>query len=245
MINFGKIIYSNKKILEHKHVSMVLILLLFIINISLVTSPLFVARAQIEPETVIERFDGLEEAFEEIYAADQDCLITANMTCDLPSEANGYEVVLTGEPTTEKYIWFAEEMVIKEEYIISGTYDFLQGISLNPDDEYENTKAIIYSMSASTLGRDYYFLYVGQFIQNILYLIAISLLIMVANYKQVKRRVKYPEAIKITVMGMLGPAIASALIGLFLPQFSTLIFMTIYSLRMMYIYFQILRPKNS
>jgi len=43
------------------------------------------------------------------------------------------------------------------------------------------------------------------------------------------------------VMAMLGPALIASIIGAFLVQFSTIIFMTIYSIRMMNIYFSVLK----
>lgn len=241
MIEFGKIIYSNKAIMKFKDVSLFVIFFLFLINTTLVTSPLFVARAQIEPGDLLARFDGLEVAFEEIYELGLNCEIEQNLTCELPDNVNGYEIVVTGEPQTDKYIWFASELVIQNEISISGSYDFLNGIYLNPTNYQDNTEAILYAMSASTVGRDYYIMYVGQFVQNLLYLLAVSALIMVANYKQAKRKVTYTQAVKVTVMAMLGPALVAGVLGVFWVQFSTLIFMTIYSLRMMNIYFNVLK----
>lgn len=241
MVNFGKIIYSNKSIMKYKDITMFVIFLLFLINTVLVTSPLFIARAQIESGALVERFDGLSGAFEEIYDLELNCSIQENMVCDLPESANGYEIVLTGEPETDKYIWFAEELVIKDEFNISGTYEFLNGITLNPDNYEENTEAILFAMSASTVGRDYYFMYVGQFVQNLIYVLAVSALLSVANYRQAKKKITYSQSIKVTVMTMVGPALIASLIGIFFVQFSTLIFMTIYSLRMMNIYFNVLK----
>ncbi len=241
MINFGKIIFSNKAVMKYKNITMFVIFILFIINTTLVTSPLFVARAQIGASDLVDRLDGLDEAFAEIYDLGLDCDIQADMVCDLPASANGYEIVTKGEPETEKYIWFAEELVIKDEFNISGTYEFLNGINLNPSNYRENTEAILYAMSASTVGRDYYFLFVGQFVQNLLYVLAVGALIMVANYKQPLKKITYSQCIKVTVMAMLGPALIASVIGAFLVQFSTIIFMTIYSIRMMNIYFNVLK----
>lgn len=241
MKEFGKIIYSNKSILKNKSVNFFIIFLLFFINTALVASPLFMTRAQIDSGELLDRFDGLEQAFAEIYDLGLDCDITEYATCGLPDSANGYEIIIEGEPTTERFIWFADEMIIKDELSISGSYDFLTGIKLNPMKYRENSEAILFALTASSLGRDYYIMYAGQFVQNMVYLLAISALIMVANYKQAKRKITYTEAVKVSVMAMLGPALVTAITGIFFAGFAALIFMTIYSIRMMYIYYGVLR----
>ena len=62
--------FSNKAVMKYKDISMFVIFLLFLINTVLVTSPLFIARAQIESGALVERFDGLGDAFGEIYYLD-------------------------------------------------------------------------------------------------------------------------------------------------------------------------------
>ncbi len=244
MMEFGKILYSNKAILKFKGISIFVIFILFFINTALITSPLFMNRANINAEELLGKFDGLEDAFVEIYDLGLDCDITEYASCGLPESANDYEIVIEGEPTTDRFIWFTDVLAIQErpeETALIGSYDFLEGFTLNPTDYKANTEGIVYAMSASTVGRDYFILYTGQFIQNAIYLMAIAAMMMIANYRQAKRKVTYTEAVKVSVMAMLGPALVAAVLGTFLAAFATLIFMATYAIRMMYVYYGILK----
>ncbi len=244
MIEFGKILYSNKTILKFKGVNIFFIFILFFLNTALIISPLFMNRANIDAEELLGRFDGLEEAFAELYDSNLDCDITEYARCGLPESANGYEIVIEGEPTTDKFIWFTDVLAIQErpeETALVGTYDFLEGYTFNPTDYKANTEGIVYAMSASTVGRDYFVMYTGQFIQNAIYLMAIAAMMMIANYRQAKRKITYTEAVKVSVMAMLGPALIAAVAGTVFAAFATLIFMAVYAIRMMYVYYGILK----
>ncbi|XMB86945.1 hypothetical protein RJG79_03885 [Mycoplasmatota bacterium WC44] len=254
MKKIGLMLFSNKEILKGNKVPLGIIFFIFIINVLLLSAPLFNARATVNADQLIDRFPGLEEAFEEIYDLNIPCEFTKEgPDCDkLTKNLSDYQLVILEEATSDKTIEFQEDYVLikykdtDQEVSLVGSYYFLDSINLQnitKDKYYETTETIVYAIASSTIGNDFFLIFMGQFIQILIYFLAISALLNVANYKQRQKKISYLASVKITILAMMGPALLSALIGFFFMSFSTLVFMTVYSLRMMYIYFKILAKK--
>lgn len=251
MKDFGLALYSNVSLLKVKRTPILIVMLMFLINVMILSSPLFGARAETTGESVVSGIEGLEEAFNEIYELQLPCVIDNGISCADDynhSDFNGFELVVEGEPKTGQYIAFYDDVVViaNSETTVFGDYTFINGYTLNPENNYaEYTEALMFAVVSANLANDYFYVFIGQFVQNILYILAISLLLLVANYRQKQPLITYRESVSITVLAMTGPALLSSLIGLFLPHFFMTVFMAVYSIRMMYLYFALFRWKKA
>lgn len=245
MTNFIEILYSKKAILKFRGINLLWLVPVFFINVMLLSSPLFGARAATTGETVAASLPGIEEAFSELYDLNETCAI---MDIECMSAYNhmlfaGYEFTIE-EPETDQYIYIKDVIAIKNDVAITGDAYFLEGYTWElPSDVTADayTYSILYAVISSTLVNDFFLIFAGQVLQLLLYFLAISALLLVANYKRKKPVIRYTEAVNITILSMLGPALVSAVIGLFFSQFATLVFMTMYSIRMMNVYFGIFK----
>jgi|GEM_PF-4160461 len=250
-MNFFKMLYSNDAILNARKYSFAVIFIVFFLNVMILSAPLYNARATVDVDNVIETL-ALEEAFDDIYALDLPCKFTDTIVCteDIPIQQVGdYKLVVLQEVPDDNYLLFAEDYIqikYSEQSAYSGYYTYLEGMDLKAtDNNYEKTETIMYGILSSSIVQDFYQIFVGQFLQYLLYFLAVSMLLNAANFKQKVKKISYGASVKITIVSMLGPAAFTSIIGFFYLPLAAVVFMSIYSLRMMFVYFKILNSKES
>jgi maltodextrin utilization protein YvdJ len=248
MQSLSKVLYSNKAILSLKRMSGWLILLLFFVNTSLISAPLIVNRATITGEEILAQFPQIEETLEAVLVATP-CVVTRgemdttdSLVCDVPpmsSSMNGYEITYFDEPVTSTYIYFAQTaMVIQyEESSFVGTYQFLSGQRLDEVLDEASLEDIVYALATGSATLDFFLIWLGQLLQNGMYFLIVSTMLLISNYQTKREKLRYKEALAIAVLAMIGPALIGGTIGLLEASLSGILFITVYSLRMMYLYF--------
>jgi maltodextrin utilization protein YvdJ len=239
--SLAKVLYSNKAILSLKRMSGWLILLLFFINTSLLSAPLIVNRAVITGEDIVLQFPQLEETLEELFASSS-CELQGQLVCDPTPTAtvlNGYEVTYLEEPVGNQYIYFAQTaMVIQyQEASFVGSYQFLEGQRFDQFLDQSSVEEVIYALATGAATLDFFLIWFGQLLQNGMYFLIISTMLLISNYQTKREKLRFKEALAIAVLAMVGPAIIGGTIGLLEASLSGILFITIYSLRMMYLYF--------
>ncbi len=239
--SLAKVLYSNKAILSLKRMSGWLILLLFFVNTSLLSAPLIVNRSVITGDDIMVQFPQLEETLEEVFSS-SGCELQGQLICGMTPMAtviNGYEVTYFEEPAGNQYIYFAQTaMVIQyEEASFVGSYQFLEGQRFDQLLDQSTVEEVVYALATGAASLDFFLIWTGQLLQNGMYFIIISTMLLISNYQTKREKLRFKEALAIAVLAMIGPAIIGGTIGLLEASLSGILFITIYSLRMMYLYF--------
>gem|GEM_PF-2490766 len=142
---FPKTFYSNIELLKTNRWRLSTILLLFLVNVSLISAPFFMARAGTKPATVYSYMPNLEPALSALYDLQLECRIeSASFVCDQPYDAvltaGDYQIYITpdqdtviadssrfvfGETAAAFYYVAADD---RDDYTLTGTYRLLEGM---------------------------------------------------------------------------------------------------------------------
>jgi len=247
MKQFIAILYSNKAIHSFKRINGLLVFFIFITNVLMISAPLIRERSIVTGPEIIERFPGVDGALIEAFAY-TDCKFSDRLVCEIPKvvTAGEYEVGFLIAPTSESYVFFdANQVVIQTpQGFFFGGYLFAEGIELSNITTTAQVSDLFYGFATSGAGFDFSLILLGQLIQTILYVGSLSLMLLISNYRAKEKKITYKESLKITILAMVGPALVGGFFGFIEPTLSGVLFLTIYSLRMMYLYYDLFMKKN-
>lgn len=255
MKSFVKMFFSNDEVLKARKFNIFVIILLFFINVSLISVPNFMGR--MESVNTIDHLYLIEEAFSDLYDLELDCQIeNQEMNCDIEDNINvqGYDVIYSEEYNLDgidsSVIYFSKTEVAiiyvdetDTAYNLLGNYRLLDGldfstISSEDAEDEEVTDNILSAIYFSTLDQYMSLIYVGQFIQTFIYISVVSSMFMLMNFKAKVKKLKYINSLKIIISSMTGPALLVALVALIEPGIASLLFFIIYAIRAMLIYYK-------
>jgi hypothetical protein len=247
MKDFIAILYSNKAIHSFKRMNGLLVFFIFIANVLMISAPLIRERSLVTGSEIIERFPGVERALLEAFA-NSDCKFFDRLVCETPKVVTSgeYEVGFLIAPSSESYVFFdANQVVIQSpQGFFFGGYLFAEGIELSNISTTDQVADLVYGFATSGAGFDFGLILLGQLIQTVLYVGSLSLMLLISNYRAKDRKITYKERLRITILAMFGPALVGGFFGFIEPTLSGVIFITIYSLRMMYLYYGLFMKKN-
>jgi hypothetical protein len=246
MRSFATILYSNNAIFSFRKMKGWLLFLLFLINTMMLSAPLIRARADITGAQVLSRFDGLTPALLAAFAQ-TDCSFDVALQCDQPTviTTGTYEIGFLIPVAGDRYVFFDENQVVIQtpDELFLGRYEFAAG-PLSAIATERDLEQLVYGFATAGAGFDFTLIVLGQLIQTTLYVASISAMLLISNYRATKRKISFSEALRLTVLAMLGPALIGGLIGFVEPSVAGIVFITIYSLRMMYLYFGLFSKTN-
>lgn len=263
MKSFVKMFFSNTEVLESTKFKIIVIALIFLINVSLISTPNFFGK--MESINSITDLSNIEEAFTEMYEDNLNCYIeNTEMICDIDDGLSyqGYDVIYTEEflldDVDSSTIYFTKEAVAiyyvtdrDQVFSLVGNYRLLDGFdfrTISSEDTGDLTQNEYYlQVTDSTLSAIYYstldqhlmLIYLGQFLQTVIYVFVVSSLFMLMNFKAKTRKLSYLNSFKIIITSMTGPALLVAIIALINPSLGSLLFFIIYAIRAMLIYYKI------
>jgi hypothetical protein len=242
-------LYSNKAIFSLNQMRGWLLFLLFIVNVLMLSAPLIQARADITGPQILDRFDGLEEALLQSMV-DSDCVLGAPMVCSTSTvqTINGYEIAFLSSVTSTTYVLFDANQVIVQtpnDFFIGG-YEYASGVALASITSSTALEGLMYGFATSGATFDFSLIVFGQLIQTMLYLFTISLMLLVSNYRAKVKKITFSQALRVTIIAMIGPALISGFVGFIEVTLAGIVFITLYSLRMMYVYLALFsKPKEN
>lgn len=247
IVRFAKTLYSNKAIYSFKRMKGWLVFLLFVINVLMISAPLILARSLVTGPDVLARFPRSTEAL--IVAFEQtDCVINQELQCSTPTiiQVGDYEVGLLQTPTSESYIFFDRTQVIFQtpDDFFFGGYLFAEGIRLSDIATTPDLEDLVYGFATSGAGFDFTLILLGQLVQTTLYVGSLSAMLLISNYRAKEKKISYVEALRVTILALIGPALIGGFVGFIEPSFSGIVFLTLFSIRMMYVYFGLF-PKTT
>jgi maltodextrin utilization protein YvdJ len=265
---FGKAFYDNSALFKLTKIPLFLLALMLFVNVSLVSAPNFIG--YMEGISVVDSLDGIDEAFVEMYESELECKVNdANqMECNgTPQSMYGdyhfrFQNTLDVSGINESTIIFTPDKAViiyqgNSTAVLDGDYSLMQGFdfstvkdesqNLQSMDAFyqDNTDFFLEYLYYSDLGQNIGIVYAVQFAQTFLYVVIVSLLIQMVNFKASIKKVTYQAALRITILAMTGPALLAALLGLWFAGWAYLIFTLIYLIRIIVIYYSINRRSET
>lgn len=265
---FVRMLFDNNALLKSNQFPLLLVLLLFFINVSLISVPNFYGLA--DSVRIINQLDGVYETLEEMYIEDMPCqVVEEEMLCEeenLASSYGQYKIQYLGDLDTDQveesmmYLG-AEYMAIihvegETAYILSGDYALLEGFDfqevypnqsdLSLEDYTENVSDLfLQNLYYSNFGEQVFLVYSTQFAQTAIYVVMLSIMLLILNYKAMVKKISYTASVKMVIVGMTGPALLTAILGGFILGYAGLVFIILYGLRMMFMYYKINKHEGS
>ncbi len=266
---FGKALYSNTELLKLSKMPLLLLALMLFVNVSLVSSPNIIG--YMDGLSVIERLEGVDDAFEEMYETELGCAIDeeAKMQCDGEFQAMygdyhfQYQTALDTDGIEESTILFTPDQAVviyqgETTEVLDGDYSLLQGFDFsamkanaqssdNGAATYyeDNTNFFLKNLYYSDLSQHIGLVYTVQFAQTLLYVVLVSLMVLMVNFRASVKKITYQAALRVTILAMTGPALLAALLGLWIPGWAYLIFTMIYLIRIIVIYYSLNRRSET
>ena len=271
-----KMLWSNASLIEARKIPLWIIVIIFVINVSLVSVPNYFGLLQ--GIRTISDLEQIEETFELMYEMELPCVVNveSQMVCDSITDiqVGEYRIVvqnvINAQGTNESTIFFGRNQfaivyVAKAQdetqqdvaYILSGDYRLLAGFDFSKAKTAEHsfeqrsqyyeyaTDIFLTNIYYSGLGDQTFMIFASQFSQMIIYLIVISILFMLLNYRTKFRKVTYLAATKIIILSMVGPALLTAVLGVFITAWASMLFILLYGVRIMFVYYRINRTQES
>lgn len=106
-------------------------------------------------------------------------------------------------------------------------------------------ETFVQSLLNSTLPGYFAMIYLTQFVQTILYALLMSVLLMAANFRRPTRRLRYGSSLRYVVVGITGPALLAAVVGLINTTIGTILWSAVYAVRMILLYSTINKFKGT
>lgn len=268
LFTFIKMFYDNKTLLRAWKAGVLLTALVLFINVSLVSAPNYVG--YMNGVDSVNQLHGVEEAFEGMYEDNLDCRVEdTKMQCDDLDEARtygDYTVRFTDsydlESVDESSIILTPDQaavvhhedgrtVVEGDYTLLSDFDFstVKGDAGDADSKeafYEDNttfflKNLYYSQLEETVGM----VYTVQFGQTLMYVLFVSLMIMTVNFKASIKKITYNASLRVTIFAMTGPALLSALLGLWISSWAYMLFTILYLARIIVLFYQINRSDHT
>jgi hypothetical protein len=78
-----------------------------------------------------------------------------------------------------------------------------------------------------------------------IYLIIISIMFQVLNYRTKIKKISYKGGLKIIILSMLGPALLTAVLGVFFTAWAAMLFIFLFAIRILFVYYKINKTKET
>ena len=261
-----KLLWDNQTLIKAVKLNLIFVLILLLINVSLISIPNYYG--VLNGIRSIEYLEDIDETFKLFYEQEIPCQVDQSYTFNCEETIDGvygsYQVLYQDEISTanitESTIIFGSNnmfiVYIDQEdmvYELAGDYRLLEAFDFTEikaqthtfetqDAHYENVTDIFLSnIYFSSVGERVFLIFSTQFAQISLYVVFISIMFMILNYRSKTPKISYLAAVKITILAMLGPALLSAIVGVFLNIWGSILFTLLYAIRMMFIYYAVHR----
>ncbi|MFU8793557.1 MAG: hypothetical protein ACNA7K_05970 [Acholeplasmataceae bacterium] len=261
-----KLLWDNRSLIKAAKINLIFVLILLFVNVSLVSIPNYYG--VLNGIRSIEYLEDIDETFKLFYEQEIPCEIDQTYTFSCSEPIDGvygsyqvyYQETISTENITESSIIFGSKNIIilyidQEDmvYELAGDYRLLEAFDFSSikdqphqyetlDAHYESvTDVFLSNVYFSSVGERVFLIFSTQFAQIAIYVVIISIMFMILNYRSKTPKISYLAAVKITILAMLGPALLSAIVGVFLNVWGSILFTLLYAIRMMFVYYAVHR----
>jgi hypothetical protein len=260
--------WDHRQLIYFKHTHFLKIMVAFFVGVSLITTPNFFGL--IQGIRQIDNLVGIEEAFTAMYNTNLPCAVNeeAEMSCqinDVQSQYGNYGFVyqtdLDASAITSSTLIFSQKEFAaiyidnnNQAFLLTGTYQLLRGFDFRDINglvegdlvahQADVTNRFVSNIYLSTIEEKMIAVYLSQWFQTLIFVISISLMMMILNLHEKKKKISLAYSLKMVTMNLIGPAFVSALLGLISPGWASVIFLFLYAFRSMFLYYYLHRYQN-
>jgi len=257
---FFKMMVKNRPLLRAYKAPLILTFVLLLVNISLISVPFFfgVLDGADHPDDL----EGAHEAFEAFYRSEPACRLEgAELSCedDIEGDYNSYRVAFIEElpdpedieqssilltPNNAAVVQIDDDTYrhVAGDYSLHSDLDFAD---IHPEAQADDNPEHVYrtmsenfmlNLYYSEVTRNIFTTYGAQTLQTILYVMLVSVLFMIANYRVEHKKITWTASIKMATFAMTGPAFLSAALGYWLLGWANMLFLFVYMIRIILVY---------
>jgi hypothetical protein len=253
--------YSNQAIIDHKHLKWRWSIPLYLLLMLVLSAPSAISLYRFDVKTAIPLFNNFARDYA-LLVGEADCTIDPTLVCDPTKATYAYETYTfkmgqTDTPREPLTVYFGDEIVeitdTSGTLVAGGTYLYLEGYSFEtqrdalssgqitkPDLSEAFLRAIILSsFSAYALVR-----FLALLANFTFFVLAIAYVFRFVSLKK-PRLINFKQGFAVVVQLMTVPTLLSALAGLFIPDQTLLLFLSLFLLRFVWMYQQIITKRLS
>ncbi len=262
MLTWIKVFYSNQAVLDCRKMKVRYPILLYFILVMFISIPSFFGLYMQKSSAYLARMENFSSDFAAMIQAN-DCRIDGKLTCAVAgnhvwegSKTTFYFVDTMPEKTGKNEVYFTPEIgvVIDKDgkslaigyYDNFGKYDFKDLSSQVASGKVipaDLATLFIRNLNLSSLFAKFSFSYFMQFIQYTVYVLVIAFLFRFMGGRNEKNKIKFSHGFTMMVNLMLAPALVCAAIGMFSPAAAAMILPFAFVIRIIVLYFGIVRGK--
>lgn len=258
-----KTLYDNQSILDYRNLRFYITVPLFLLTVLFLCVPLYIGLYTVNAEGLLKDMSGFESGFIK-YIENTDCTIDGQFYCTGVSEnsakvIDGYTFIYlpaeSSQTTGNNIMAFTQDLVSISDnqgnLVIGGGYENFGKLSfkaLSADfrsgniDSHEFVLNFMRSVSLSLFAEKMILQYVLLFIQNLTYLLVLAGLFLFVSIRK-PRPFNYRQSLTMMVHLMFGPALLSAVLGIFNPALASVGFSAFLILRIVWLYQALLRKR--
>lgn len=263
-----KALWDNRQLIQFKTTPYLVMVGVFWVALSLISSPHYLGISQGIGR--ISQLQNIEQSFQEAYNDSLPCAVNewAVLVCEdneTVKSYGDYEWIFGDSfniaQTTQSTVYLGSTRFVAVyvnhndiAYLLEGDYRLLVGFdfqSVNTlpnqnlmDHHNEQTDAFLSAIYHSATDEKIIFVFISQAFQTVIYVFVLTFVFLLLNLDYTRKKINVIESNKLMIAGMVGPALATAIIGLLYPGLGSIIFPFIYGFRMMIVYFYLRKHRE-
>ena len=258
MIEWVKTLYQNQALVHFRKRSIVVIGILILLNTMLITSPYITSLYRVSGDEILSQLPSFDHDFFDFLNDTPNLTFTTRLISDesytINEETYTFYILPSDDLATGRnqvrlysdYLSISNnqgEIVVMGAYPEIGVHDFQElrlffHCSIDVLANYLKNITLSFFLERASLQ------YLLIFVQNTSYLLIIAFLFQYVSTRK-PRLFRYRESVSMVAQSMFGPALISALIGLFYPTVANLLFSVLVIARLLWLYQNIISKKLS
>ena len=251
-----KTFYSNQAILDHKDLKWRWTLPLYLLLMLVLSAPSAISLYRYDVRTAVPLFNAFARDYA-LLVGEAECAIETRLDCSGSTTRYAYETYtfVIGEPAGQREpftVYLGKDVVeITDESattIAGGTYLYLEGYAFSTQNDALNrgqitkpdlSEAFLRAVILSSFGAYSVVRFLALLANFSFFVLAIAYVFRFVSLKK-PRQVNFKQGYAIVVQLMVVPALLSALAGLWIPDQTILLFLSLFLLRFVWMYQQII-----
>lgn len=248
--------YSNQAILDHKRLQWRWSIPLYILLMLVLSAPSSISLYRFDVTKAIPVFNAFARDYA-LFVSEAECTIESTLSCTADQTTYAYETYTfkinsTDDPRDPLTVYLSEELVeitdAEGAVIAGGGYLYLEGYSfamqkaaLNAGQitKFELSEAFLRAVLLSSFGAYAVVRFLALLANFTFFVLAIAYVFRFVSVKK-PRPVNFKQGFAVVVQLMVVPTLISAFAGLFIPDQTLLLFLSLFLLRFVWMYQQII-----
>ncbi len=248
--------YSNQAILDHKDLKWRWTIPLYILLMLVLSAPSSISLYRFDVKTAIPVFNAFARDYS-LFVSDAECTIETTLDCSGDQTTFAYETYTfkinqTDDPREPLTVYLSDELVEITDadgtVIAGGGYLYLDGYAFETLEAALNTgwitkpelsEAFLRAVLLSSFGAYAVVRFMALLTNFTFFVLAIAYVFRFVSIKK-PRRINFKQGFAVVVQLMVVPTLISAFAGLFIPDQTLLLFLSLFLLRFVWMYQQII-----